>query len=218
MARDFSGSFSNRLTIGDVAELDITGTALSIHAWINADDVTTEQYFFSKHQRSGTAGYFLGVLSGAIQGHVGHNFHSDSSVSTSTWTGIGIRRNGTGASATHIFKDGVKGANKSDTNSIPNNTYSVTIGALHTDGPFNGRVAEVGIWDVALTDEEFASLGKGYAPPLIRPQSLKGYWPLYGNTSPEPDERFGNNATINGTVGAAVHTRIINPRETIILA
>jgi hypothetical protein len=40
---------------------------------------------------------------------------------------------------------------------------------------FNGRIAEVAIWNAALTDDEVLSLSKGFAPYLIRPMNLRFY-------------------------------------------
>ena len=48
-------------------------------------------------------------------------------------------------------------------------------------GAFNGRIAEVGIWNVALTAEEIASLAKGMTCDKVRPQSLVFYAPLVRN-------------------------------------
>ncbi len=58
---------------------------------------------------------------------------------------------------------------------------------------FDGRMAEIGLWNVALTDAEVASLGAGYSPLFVRPQSLVAYWPLIR------DFRCINNATYNLT-------------------
>jgi hypothetical protein len=40
---------------------------------------------------------------------------------------------------------------------------------------FGGRIAEVAIWNIALTDDEILSLSKGFAPSLIRPMNLRFY-------------------------------------------
>jgi hypothetical protein len=52
---------------------------------------------------------------------------------------------------------------------------------------FDGQLAEGGIWDVVLTDDECKALGKGAAPPLVRPGSLKHYWRMIGEAFPEND-------------------------------
>lgn len=76
---------------------------------------------------------------------------------------------------------------------------------------FDGDLAECGIWDVALTADEIASLGKGFAPALIRPASLLAYYPVFGNASPEPD-RWKNryDLTVTGATKAD-HPRIYYP-------
>ncbi len=56
-----------------------------------------------------------------------------------------------------------------------NNLY---IGSRVTDREFDGRIAEVAIWDVILTADEAAILSKGYSPLFVRPQNLVAYWPL----------------------------------------
>lgn len=79
---------------------------------------------------------------------------------------------------------------------------------------FSGRMAEVGIWNVALDDAEVVALAKGFTPPLIRPQSLVGYWPLFGNDSPELDRsKSNNNLTLTGSPVKADHPRIYYPHD-----
>lgn len=41
-----------------------------------------------------------------------------------------------------------------------------------------GRVAEVGVWSAALTDDEISSLARGVSPLLVRPSALVFYAPL----------------------------------------
>jgi len=50
---------------------------------------------------------------------------------------------------------------------------------VETDSPMSGRIAEPAIWSCALTDLEVWLLSRGVPPPLIRPQSLAAYWPLW---------------------------------------
>ena len=52
---------------------------------------------------------------------------------------------------------------------------------------FNGPIAEVAVWSVALTAGEAAAYNAGCPAYMIRPKSLLGYWPLWGLVSPEPD-------------------------------
>jgi len=72
-----------------------------------------------------------------------------------------------------------------------------------------GDAAEVGIWNVALSDAQVASLyvsaGVGIYPSAVQPSALQAYWKLLGTDSPEPDE-IGNAHpfTVHGT-SAATH-------------
>lgn len=67
-----------------------------------------------------------------------------------------------------------------------------------------GIFAEVGVWNVVLTDAEVALLGiSKYAPSLVRPASLVAYWPLFGVASPEPDLAGNHPMTLTGSVPAA---------------
>ena len=64
----------------------------------------------------------------------------------------------------------------------------------------NGRLAEAAIHTAALSAGEMLALSRGVRPTRVRPQSLAGYWPLWGLSSPEPDlSGSANNGTLHGT-------------------
>lgn len=78
-----------------------------------------------------------------------------------------------------------------DSTSASNITLtSTSIGEIRRSTPaypFNGSLAECGIWNIILSANDIAALGAGMSPLLVRPDALVGYWPLWGNDSPEPD-------------------------------
>ena len=78
--------------------------------------------------------------------------------------------------------------------------WSTTLG-LH----YSGLVAEVGVWNVALTADEIASLANGVACRLVRPQSLVFYAPLIRDLI---DVRGGLAITNNNTATVAAHPRV----------
>jgi|SRR6516162_2360494 len=85
---------------------------------------------------------------------------------------------------------------------------NLTIGNLPNNGvAWDGNVADAAVWDgVLLTATEHAALGRGARPYQIRKGSLKGWWPLDGFSSPEPDlSGNANNGTLTGT------TRVFGP-------
>lgn len=101
------------------------------------------------------------------------------------------------AGALKMFVDGSQvGATATPTTSAtaPTN-WVVNVGsALNGDTRLNCRVAMIGYWDVALTDAEMAAIGKGIAPHLVRPQSLRYY--VQGLRDANP--LIGTNATATG--------------------
>ena len=78
--------------------------------------------------------------------------------------------------------------------------WATTIGVYHT-----GDIAEVGIWNVALTAAEIASLAKGFACDRVRPQSLVFYSPLIRDLV---DLRGGRAITNNNTATVSTHPRV----------
>lgn len=113
----------------------------------------------------------------------------------------------------------LNGANKATntTSRTPTGINRTTIGfegSLAGFGPFlsGGSIAEVAMWNVALTDADVASLALGVSPFLVRPDALVPYWDLLGSYSPEINRKSNTSVmTMQGTVTAAAHCRIFNP-------
>lgn len=113
------------------------------------------------------------------------------------------------------YLDGVAGT-ANTTSRSPSGSDRISIGKVAESAPaaseyFTGDIAEVGVWDVALTDAEIASLAKGVTPPNIRPANLVFYAPLVGKHSPEPDLVGGLSLTLSGT-SASAHPRVFRKR------
>jgi hypothetical protein len=68
-----------------------------------------------------------------------------------------------------------------------------------------GRIAEVGLWNVALTADEIASLADGMTCDKVRPQSLVFYAPLVRDLQ---DVRGGLTITNNNGATVANHPRV----------
>jgi len=149
---------------------------------------------------------------------VSNNFASYSSAHTSTAFVGGVWHHGCAvfASATSRTAYNNGGGAATDTVSITPiaTTLGIAIGAIVTGSPIGyyvGDMAECGIWDVALTPDEVASLARGVSALSIRPQNLVGYWPIIGKSSPEIDLVGGVGATlVNGPI-TAPHCRIFYP-------
>lgn len=70
---------------------------------------------------------------------------------------------------------------------------------------FDGDIAEVGVWNVALTAAEIASLADGMTCDKVRPQSLVFYAPLVRDLQ---DVRGGLTITNTNTATVANHPRV----------
>ena len=99
-------------------------------------------------------------------------------------------------------------------NHTPLNVDGVRIGArIDADAAtlVDGRVAEVGLWNVELTADEWAALGKGYSPACIRPSGLVFYCPLIDDS--DVDLISGNALTATGSPTVGEHPPVIYRRR-----
>lgn len=113
----------------------------------------------------------------------------------------------------YCYLNGVAG-NQNTGGRTPDAADRVAVGLRADVSPlyyFDGSIAEVGIWNVALTAAEVAILGAGYSPLFVRPQSLVGYWPLIGRTSPEIDLIGKRDLTLFNSPTTSEHPPVIYP-------
>lgn len=105
-----------------------------------------------------------------------------------------------------VFVDGVAQSTvtASDPTAAVNPTPALFAGSAGTGNFDDGTGSTAALWNVALTDAEFLSLGRRFTPDQIRPESLLFYWPLIRETV----AMFGTIATAGGLT-VAVHPRII---------
>lgn len=105
-----------------------------------------------------------------------------STSTTNTWVhAAGVV---TSLSSRTIYMNGANAVTNTTTIGAYNTFTEMGIGAQQSstantyENFWAGDLAEVGIWNVALTADEIASLGKGVSCHQIRPQSLVFYAPL----------------------------------------
>lgn len=213
MARDFTNNLSNYIDIGDVPAIDLVGTAMSIHFWMQLDGVAAQQRIISKWSNATVQQYLIYVTPNKLTFAVSPNdpVTGATALTAGPWYGCGCRKNGSGAGSLEVYINGVSDGTAASTQANLNNSPEVLRFGRgnNVTEQMDGRLAEIAIWDVSLSQDEFAALGKGACPLLIRRDHLKGYWPLLGVAYPEPDlSGNGNHGTQNGTVGAANHAPV----------
>jgi len=218
MARDFNGT-DGRLSIDQVP---MTAAPLTVSAWVNADIDTARLVVFYLGDKDLSNELWWLALEGNDTGDPvvwrcrGASSPREAITSTGFSTGTWHHICGIEASATdrRCFIDGgSKGTNT--TSDSPTGVDRTTIGRNGGTGTkhyFDGRIAHLAIWDVALTDAEVASLAAGVSPLRLRRDNLVCYLPV-GGQSPERDIIGGLNMTLTGTAPVAEEPPI--PRSII---
>lgn len=137
-----------------------------------------------------------------------------SGVTAGTWYHVAGRAANIAATGVSAAKDGVFGAADSG---VPQTVNIVYLGAQLFGGGVStfcdGSLAEVGLWNVSLSDDEVAVLALGYSPLFVRPRNLVAYWPLLGRATDEEDWVGGYPlVNVNGST-VVDHPPIIYPEQ-----
>lgn len=211
MARDFSGTAQYLR----VDATPVTAAPLTMACWVYWDSLPTRsQAFVVSASGSASNQFSLGNNSFNAElrisaGGSNTNVTGTTTLVTGRWYHVcGVFRSSTDR---ELYINGVSDATNT-TSRTPASIGAITIGANGAgSNETDGKIAEVGLWNVSLSTTEIASLAAGYSPRFIRPDKLLCYWPILGWNSPEP---CWNNPTYNLTVTGATqyqHPRIINP-------
>ena len=207
MAYDFNGT-DQYLS----ANAPLTAMPATLSVLATADDSLNRTYV-AVGETAGTHRLQLyriqtGSLLGAAQiGSVGTTRQA-----TTAWAAAGVAHSAVGtfesATSRAVFLDGSNKATNTDDAGSSNAYGTILIGARYTTSLglyFDGKMSEAAVWSVVLSDAEIASLGKGFKPYRIRPQSLVFYAPLIRDLQ---DTRGGLAITNNNTATVANHPRV----------
>lgn len=193
MARDFvrtSSTAGQRITASSAV---LTNSPCTLACWAKTTNLTDTLTLLSVSRNNQFAWMSLDAHGGGagdpvsayIQGSDARA-NTTSGYSSGTWFHAAATFSGnTPMNLAAFINGGSKGTNNS-VNYTPSGINCTTIGALAANigagnlfyGHFNGQIAECGIWDVVLSDEEIASLADGISCNKVRPQSLRFYAPL----------------------------------------
>ena len=186
MGRGFTAADSDYLALS-AAPLGATPTTFTVACWFYKNDVGSYQTIFS-HSDTNVANLAALSVTGGNTVEV-RSRSSASTVDTATagtvtadtwhhvagvWDGIASRT---------AYYNGSAGTEDTNSHTLSGHDQSAIArtGSVYNGDHWDGRVAELGIWDVALTAAEIAGLANAVPPPLIRPQSLVVYAPLRSN-------------------------------------
>lgn len=96
------------------------------------------------------------------------------------------------------------------------NMDRISLGRLGDSSPaayYNGAMAEVAVWNVALSQTQGETLSKGFSPLLVKPESLVLYMPMNRPSGNEVDYINLLTLTDYNTVTDTDHPRIYNPKN-----
>lgn len=223
MARDFDG-VDDHVLLGDFPISE--GQAnLSMAAWVNLDTLGVAEMFFSKYSSATSRIEFrlsdVGT-DGNIAVFIGNGANTGGAttsalLATATWTHIGFAFNGGGSTDADKLKVYINGVNQTLSfaaglpTTTPSNTGTAHFGKRNTDVFFiDGRLAEFGVWQRALSADDFAVLAKKYAPSFFR-RNLVFYTPLIR----EAIDQYRGTTTASGTA-IVEHLPIIYPSKSSI--
>lgn len=161
-------------------------TSLTIAAWIRPDSAPGETYTnglitSNSTDDNGLLGYLWGAPSGlnrnrAVIGSTYVFYGTEGANAAATWMHLCLVSNGTNF---YQYENGVLIG--SAATGSPNGTVTSLISSAMcgTSEPLRiaGKTCMIGVWLAALTADEAKALGKGVAPHLVRPQSLRWYVP-----------------------------------------
>jgi hypothetical protein len=215
-ARQFDGS-TQYVDMGAAALLSIGANApMALCCWINFATLAGTQTFLGKGFDGTNTAYMFQQGGGAlIFGSFGPSVVNGTTW-TSTWStgqwhhcyGDYTGSGGTPASTWRIYIDGGSVATTFNTIGPIVTGRDFVAGAVNSSGGtpflqlFTGCMADAALFNGPLTNIEISGLAAGsIRPNSSMSQTLLGYWPLNGTSSPEPDNSSGspNPGTVTGS-------------------
>lgn len=160
----------------------VTTAPMTFSAWVKFSSTVTGQILFMVAESTVNAhALWLGTTTNALEAGEWDGGPVARAQSGTISTGVWYHAGGvfTSLSSRAVFLDGVK------------TTNTTTIGSVHTPGKvvvgrwdgagsaLQGDLAEIAIWNVALTDAEMSTLATGVSALRVRPSALVLYIPLW---------------------------------------
>lgn len=222
MARDFNGS-TNRLDWSTLGNL--TGHAMTVSLWAYADTYVTNGYLLCIHDSGNTS---FGIIINTSSANPSYGYVSvfvnaatdlqrssvTNTLGTGAWTHLVITWSGTITASTgvHIYKNGTETSYSTNTDGVASETSHTGSwslgGRIYDDNRmFDGKLAEVAVWDRVLNSTEISNLASGYAPSLVdNGSNLLFYYSAKTDTTTA--ETGGAAGTVDGTSYNASHPTI----------
>jgi hypothetical protein len=197
--------FSNAQNLSFAAPL--VTHPITMAFWGNMDTATTGDYVISLRSSNNTNAFSIRFDDRRVDAEIRAGGSNSRATSPTRFT-LGTWIHGAAVFASTTLRTAYLDGGNPGTNTTSRNPSSITegyIGSIGTANYADGRIAEVGIWNAALTAEEIATLAKGFSPIMIRPYDLVFYAPLIRVAH---DVRARTNITREAGIGNVQHPRI----------
>ncbi len=196
----------------------VSGYPYTIALWFNISNSTNGGYTLALSD--GTANNFIRLFNddAGAGSNIQHGIRALGGTIFTATTSNGFTDNqwhlvvarGFSTTSRDVTLDAVHGSKGTDTNSqaVPTLDRTTIFELFNRDSSnaFIGRIAEAGVWSVALSDDEETAMFNGIKFNHIQPGSLSRYWPIWGLHSPEIElTANGIEITINNTLARYNH-------------
>lgn len=215
MSRSFTSGFPTPNLRGSPP---ITAAPFTISAWGHTNNVGTALSLTNSGSTTNFFRLFLNgsghVTLGAAAGGAEATASRATVIPTTDW--FHMAAVASSSSSRFAFLNGVKGT-ENTTNLTPSGIDRLAVGCLDTTSKSsfwtsNKWLAEIAIYNAALTDGEIAELAARQSPFLIRPDALVSYYKLLGNDADVDWWGQNNLSAHDGTPNyEQFHTRLIYP-------
>lgn len=207
LARDFTTD----ITAGTVAwqnlqtaNVSVTATPLTLSAWVKPTTLNSGASFCGVYDTAGAVNFFevyhtsAGSVRAAARGTSFAESLATGTLGTGSWQHVvGVFASDTSRTA---YLNGTAGTTNT-TSITPAGLDRTAIGSRSHYLPqlfYDGLIAHVAIWNVALTGAEVGALYGGADPRTIQSSALVNYVPLTSNVDPETDTQQSYTFTVNG--------------------
>ncbi len=228
-----AGSTSNYLSCANLGSLLNGAAIVSVHAWVqmdafnatgaNDDRVVTISNGTNTSLMFGFDGTASNRVRVAGRSVSSDGFQAVNGTTTTNTTGVWYSIGGVFNYAGDIIRVYLNGVQEASTAVTFGNASYTDAGTsvsgfmvnstppTVTNNLMDGKIAEVSLWVGDIATAGFEQLADRFSGLMVRPDLLVYYNSFLGKFSPEIDKVSGRTVTINGTVDAFPHPRIIYP-------
>jgi len=203
MAYDFSGSSQDI----SFASAPVTAAPLTMAFWGNMDAASSNEHPITISDAAVANFFSIRFSTRRIEARTGASSNISNALSPTQFA-LNTWFHGAAVFSSASLRTAYLNAGSPGTNTntrTPTGIDRGTVGSRIAANYVDGRLAEVGIWNAALTVEELQMLTKGFTCDQVRPQSLVFYAPLIRDLS---DLAQGRAVTNNNGATVADHPRI----------